>query len=61
VIVAQGDLQRLRDTIYRLETVLGDADIDLADGAGEAEVLSMVTRTAREVIRAAIEPIAART
>jgi tetrahydromethanopterin S-methyltransferase subunit G len=59
-IVAESDLQRLHDRLYRLESAVQDVDADLADRSGARayrEALDHLLEAARDLVGVVIGPV----
>ena len=60
VIVAEVDLARLHDRLYRLETAVEDVDADLARNAGPKayrEAFEHLCDPARDLVGVVVEPL----
>lgn len=60
VIVAEEDLRRLHDRLYRLESAMEDVDADLADSSSlraYREALAHLSDSARDLVGMVVEPV----
>jgi hypothetical protein len=58
--VAESDLQRLHDRLYRLESAVQDVDADLEDRSGVRayrEALDHLLEAARDLVGLVVEPV----
>lgn len=58
IVVDAGGWVKLRDALYRLESAIEDAEIDLDDGVDSRSIVAALLRTSAEVISSLPEPVA---